>query len=218
MLRAAQELGADFLVLFNRLFDAGRGVAYGGWDLSERNLRLSTPTAPALEATPTWCGAPRLPPGAGISATGNTKRACHGGIRAPRRRLGPAPHLLAAPALRVPGDGRQPQRAGDARPRSSTPTPASSPGCSRWGAAWIQRRRRSARHAGRPAADATPRGSQDARASRAAYRVSTRFVGGSRQRGWSWPPTGTPQPAKSGPGPGGALRPGVAPPHRRRGP
>ncbi|OLC01820.1 MAG: hypothetical protein AUH45_10400 [Gemmatimonadetes bacterium 13_1_40CM_69_22] len=32
--------GADALVVFNRLFDAERGVAYGGWDLSERNLRV----------------------------------------------------------------------------------------------------------------------------------------------------------------------------------
>ena len=32
--------GADALVCFNRLFDAERGIAYGGWDLSERNLRV----------------------------------------------------------------------------------------------------------------------------------------------------------------------------------
>jgi hypothetical protein len=32
--------GADALVCFNRLFDAQRGVAYGGWDLSDRNLRV----------------------------------------------------------------------------------------------------------------------------------------------------------------------------------
>jgi hypothetical protein len=32
--------GADALVCFNRLFDAARGVAYGGWDLSDRNLRV----------------------------------------------------------------------------------------------------------------------------------------------------------------------------------
>jgi hypothetical protein len=29
-----------FLVVFNRLFDPDRGVAYGGWDLSDRNLRV----------------------------------------------------------------------------------------------------------------------------------------------------------------------------------
>src|SRR2546430_9455210 len=38
MMRAAA--GADALVCFNRLFDAERGVAYGGWDLSDRNLRV----------------------------------------------------------------------------------------------------------------------------------------------------------------------------------
>jgi len=27
-------------VCFNRLFDAERGLAYGGWDLSDRNLRV----------------------------------------------------------------------------------------------------------------------------------------------------------------------------------
>jgi len=38
MLRAAS--GADALVVFNRLFDETQGVAYGGWDLSDRNLRV----------------------------------------------------------------------------------------------------------------------------------------------------------------------------------
>ncbi len=32
--------GADALVVFNRLFDAEQGVAYGGWELSDRNLRV----------------------------------------------------------------------------------------------------------------------------------------------------------------------------------
>jgi hypothetical protein len=32
--------GADALVVFNRLFDAELGVAYGGPDLSDRNLRV----------------------------------------------------------------------------------------------------------------------------------------------------------------------------------
>jgi hypothetical protein len=50
--------GADALVCFNRLFDAARGVAYGGWDLSDRNLRV-------LET--------QLTPGAspGLTGTGN---------------------------------------------------------------------------------------------------------------------------------------------------
>lgn len=38
MMEAAS--GADALVVFNRLFDAKAGVAYGGPDLSERNLRV----------------------------------------------------------------------------------------------------------------------------------------------------------------------------------
>lgn len=38
MIDAAEQ--ADALVVFNRLFDPARGVAYGGWDLSERNLRI----------------------------------------------------------------------------------------------------------------------------------------------------------------------------------
>jgi hypothetical protein len=32
--------GADALVCFNRLWDAEAGLAFGGWDLSERNLRV----------------------------------------------------------------------------------------------------------------------------------------------------------------------------------
>ena len=51
--------GADALVVFNRLFDAERGVAYGGWDLSDRNLRVlqaqltpgASPGMPALTGT-----------------------------------------------------------------------------------------------------------------------------------------------------------------------
>ena len=38
MIHACSEV--DALVCFNRLFDAERGLAYGGWDLSERNLRV----------------------------------------------------------------------------------------------------------------------------------------------------------------------------------
>lgn len=38
--------GADALVCFNRLFDAEQGVAYGGWDLSDRNLRVLEGMAP----------------------------------------------------------------------------------------------------------------------------------------------------------------------------
>jgi hypothetical protein len=48
-----------FLVTFNRLFDPERGVAYGGWDLSDRNLRVLDLARQQLEALP------------GLSATGN---------------------------------------------------------------------------------------------------------------------------------------------------
>jgi dihydroorotate dehydrogenase len=60
MVRAAAASGADFLVLFNRLFDPKRGVAYGGWDLSDRNLRVldgcrDAPRAPTFSATGNIC-------------------------------------------------------------------------------------------------------------------------------------------------------------------
>jgi len=66
MVRAAASAGVDFVVLFNRLFDPGRGVAYGGWDLSDRNLRV-------LDLCQ---GLSRVPP---ISATGNI---CSGRVMA----------------------------------------------------------------------------------------------------------------------------------------
>jgi hypothetical protein len=48
---------ADALVCFNRLFDAPQGVAYGGWDLSDRNLRVLTAGAarPPLVGTGNVC-------------------------------------------------------------------------------------------------------------------------------------------------------------------
>ncbi len=49
----------EFLVVFNRLFDVRSGVAYGGWELSDRNLRVLDELRGA--------GVP-LPP---LSATGN---------------------------------------------------------------------------------------------------------------------------------------------------
>jgi hypothetical protein len=60
MVRAAGVSGADFLVLFNRLFDPKRGVAYGGWDLSDRNLRVldvcrSLSRPPRFSATGNIC-------------------------------------------------------------------------------------------------------------------------------------------------------------------
>src|SRR5207249_3443458 len=56
--------GAGALVVFNRLFDAERGVAYGGWDLSERNLRVLDAIAPRVSAgPPNTPGSPPLTPG-----------------------------------------------------------------------------------------------------------------------------------------------------------
>ena len=52
---------ADALVCFNRLFDANQGVAYGGWDLSDRNLRV-------LETQLTPGASPGIP---GLTGTGN---------------------------------------------------------------------------------------------------------------------------------------------------
>jgi hypothetical protein len=53
--------GADALVVFNRLFDGERGVAYGGWDLSDRNLRV-------LQTQLTPGASPGIP---GLTGTGN---------------------------------------------------------------------------------------------------------------------------------------------------
>jgi hypothetical protein len=49
----------DFVVAFNRLFDPVRNTAFGGWDLSDRNLRVLALARARLE---------RLP---ALSATGN---------------------------------------------------------------------------------------------------------------------------------------------------
>lgn len=57
MLEAAG--GADSLTVFNRLFDVEKGVAYGGPDLSERNLRVLDsyrPLPPPTAPYPRLCG------------------------------------------------------------------------------------------------------------------------------------------------------------------
>ena len=54
--------GADTLVCFNRLFDDKLGVAYGGWDLSDRNVRVLDLYRPLPPAT-----APYRP----LTGTGN---------------------------------------------------------------------------------------------------------------------------------------------------
>ncbi|HEU5039863.1 MAG TPA: hypothetical protein VFT84_03520, partial [Gemmatimonadales bacterium] len=71
MLEAAG--GADALVAFNRLWSAEQGVAYGGFDLSDRNLRV---LAAARERGMT------LPP---LSGTGNV---CSGRLILDYARLG----------------------------------------------------------------------------------------------------------------------------------
>jgi hypothetical protein len=53
MVHTAAASGADLLVCFNRLFDPERKVAYGGWDLSERNLRVLDRVRPGLEVSAT---------------------------------------------------------------------------------------------------------------------------------------------------------------------
>ena len=54
MLAAAA--AADALVCFNRLWDPSAGVAYGGWDLSERNLRVLRAARAAGLPTPPLVG------------------------------------------------------------------------------------------------------------------------------------------------------------------
>ncbi len=71
MMQAAR--GADALVCFNRLFDEQRAVAYGGWDLSDRNLRvLDTPGTPGLRPGSEPPLTPRASAGPpGLVGTGN---------------------------------------------------------------------------------------------------------------------------------------------------
>jgi hypothetical protein len=61
MVRRISESDPAFLVVFNRLFDPEAGVAFGGWELSDRNLRVldlvraaGVPTPP-LSATGNIC-------------------------------------------------------------------------------------------------------------------------------------------------------------------
>src|SRR5439155_14925317 len=68
--------GVDTLVCFNRLFDQERGVAYGGWELSDRNLRALatrlTPGTPHLRAGSVVALTPGASPGLpGLTGTGN---------------------------------------------------------------------------------------------------------------------------------------------------
>jgi hypothetical protein len=65
MLAEAAQTGADALVVFNRLFDRERGVAFGGWELSDRNLRVLDLYTSALRE------APSPPPRPHLVGTGN---------------------------------------------------------------------------------------------------------------------------------------------------
>jgi hypothetical protein len=61
---------ADALVVFNRLFDSEAGVAYGGSELSDRNLRVLTRLTPG--GSPGITSTPGLRPGsAELCGTGN---------------------------------------------------------------------------------------------------------------------------------------------------
>lgn len=61
MVRKISEASPAFLVVFNRLFDPEAGVAFGGWELSDRNLRVldlvraSDVHTPPLSATGNIC-------------------------------------------------------------------------------------------------------------------------------------------------------------------
>lgn len=74
MMREAAAAGTDTLVCFNRLFDAAKSVAFGGWDLSDRNLRvldsfLQTPGLRRGSVVPLTPGAsPGFP---ALTGTGN---------------------------------------------------------------------------------------------------------------------------------------------------
>ena len=66
MMRAAS--GADALVVFNRLFDSKQGVAYGGPELIERNLRVLARLTPgALKGLPS-VASPGIPELSGTGA------------------------------------------------------------------------------------------------------------------------------------------------------
>jgi hypothetical protein len=64
--------GADALICFNRLFDAEQGVAYGGWDLSDRNLRVLDAMAPGVP--PGLCGTGNI--GSGRMIVEYARRGC----------------------------------------------------------------------------------------------------------------------------------------------
>jgi hypothetical protein len=59
---------ADGLTVFNRLFDPAAGVAYGGWDLSDRNLRVLAAARAAGLRLPGLCGSGNICSGRMVAA------------------------------------------------------------------------------------------------------------------------------------------------------
>ena len=107
---------ADALVCFNRLWDPAAAVAYGGWDLSDRNLRVL-----------------RDGRRAGPSAGRHRQRLLgpHGArLRQGRVRERRAAQLLPAPAGRVPRDRRGAGPSARSTRSCSTRSTASWPACS----------------------------------------------------------------------------------------
>ena len=88
---------ADALVVFNRLWDPEQGVAFGGFDLSERNLRVLDAARGAELRTPPLTGT-------GNVSTGRLIRR----LRPARLRERPAAHLLSAPLVGIPRHRRLP--------------------------------------------------------------------------------------------------------------
>ena len=76
MMNAAAE--ADALVCFNRLFDTARGVAYGGWDLSDRNLRVFETFRESPGSRPGSVGSLTPHASAGIPELTGTGNICSG--------------------------------------------------------------------------------------------------------------------------------------------
>ncbi len=106
MLDAAD--GADTVTAFNRLWDAEAGVAYGGWDLSDRNLRVlsAAPRAVPRSGTGNVCSGRMI---AEYARRGCTSVQLHTFFQLPRTAYPGAGGSRTARALHAlvfdPGDG-----------------------------------------------------------------------------------------------------------------
>jgi hypothetical protein len=103
---------ADALVVFNRLWDAAAGVAYGGWDLSDRNLRVLERLRSAGTPHPPLSGTGNVVTGRVVAAyarAGCTSVQVHTGFQLPRPEYpgeaGSRPALLLHRLLFDPHDG-----------------------------------------------------------------------------------------------------------------